>query len=291
MRKPIPALTLLFALLSATRAVPVGAQTSTVSKLSGETTSDFKYLVNNTADDAIDVVSAPLHVSAAGPLLTSPRFYLVIAGAGALWGGSFALDQTMKSHLRTMSSSDADLLQNASYGGVGAAAALLYGYGLYSGDARARQYALTAGEGAGIATLLNIGIKAAFGHLRPSQTSSHTAFFHGGQAFVSGDVTPMFALAAGVSEYFDNEWYVAAPVYSLALLDGFGRMGHNAHWFSDVIGAALLGVGTTELFLYLHKRHAEDPNTFRIFASAPPAGNPRASQDALPMGVGIAFSW
>ena len=60
---------------------------------------------------------------------------------------------------------------------------------------------------------------------------------------VSGDVMPMFALAAAVSEYYDNRWYVAAPIYSLALLDGFGRMGNNAHWFSDVAGAALLGVG------------------------------------------------
>ncbi len=34
-------------------------------------------------------------------------------------------------------------------------------------------------------------------------------------------VAPMFAPATGVGEYFNNEWYVA-PVYSLALLDGFG---------------------------------------------------------------------
>jgi hypothetical protein len=81
------------------------------------------------------------------------------------------------------------------YGSVGAATALLYGYGLYSGESRARQCALTAGEGAGIAALVDIGIKAAFGRLRPSQSSSHTAFFHGGQSFVSGDMTPMFALA------------------------------------------------------------------------------------------------
>jgi hypothetical protein len=39
----------------------------------------------------------------------------------------------------------------------------------------------------------------------------------------------MFALAGGVSEYYDNRWYVAVPIYSLALLDGFGRMGHDAH--------------------------------------------------------------
>lgn len=64
------------------------------------------------------------------------------------------------------------------------------------------------------------------------------------RSFVSGEVTPMFDLAAGTIECYDNRWYVAAPVYSLALLDGFGRIGHDRHWFSDVIGSALPGVGT-----------------------------------------------
>src|SRR5208282_4736199 len=112
----------------------------------------------------------------------TPRFYLVLAGLGAIWGGSFALDQTMRSHLRSMSSGDADLLQNFSYGSVSAATALLYGYGLWNDD-RAREYALSAGEGAGIATLVDIGIKAGFGRLRPSQSGSRTAFFDGGQSF------------------------------------------------------------------------------------------------------------
>jgi hypothetical protein len=193
------------------------------SNVGGELTSDFKYLANNFEADGEDIVTAPLHLEAAGAMLTNPRFYLIVAGAGAVFGGSFALDQTMRSHLRSMGSSTADLLQNVSYGSVGAATALLYGYGLYSGESRARQYALTAGEGAGIVALVDIGIKAAFGRLRPSQSPSHTAFFHGGQSFVSGDVAPMFALAAGVSEYYDNRWYVAIPIYSLALLDGRGR--------------------------------------------------------------------
>lgn len=97
----------------------------------------------------------------------------------------------MRSHLQGMRSSDADLLQDVSYGSVSAATALLYGYGLWNNDDRAREYALTAGEGAGIASLIDVGIKAGFGRLRPSQTGSHTEFFHGGQSFVSGDVTPV----------------------------------------------------------------------------------------------------
>ena len=270
------------------------AQTSRRTRLGEEFTSDVKYLTNNVTDDAIDLTTSLLHVGETGEIVRDPRFYLVLGGAGALWGGSFALDQTMRSHLWSMSSSDADLLRNVSYGSVAAATALLYGYGLYKDDARAREYALTAGEGAGVAALLAIGIKAAFGRLRPSQSSSHTAFFHGGQSFVSGDVAPMFGLAAGVSEYYHNEWYVAVPIYSLALVDGFGRMGHHAHWFSDVVGAALLGVGTTELFLWLHRQHELNPNSFKIFAVAPPPparGAPGTSEKFMPSGIEITFSW
>lgn len=134
----------------------------------------------------------------------------------------------------------------------------VYGYGLYSGDERARQYALTAGEGPGVAVLLDLGIKAAFGRLRPFEDNhDHNSFFHGGASFVSGDVAPMFALAIGISEYYNNRWEVALPIYSLALMGGLGRMGNDARWFSDVVGGALLGIGTTELFRYLHRQHEE----------------------------------
>jgi membrane-associated phospholipid phosphatase len=270
---------------------PAFAQATRTVSMGGEVVSDFKYLTNNALLDVEDIATSPLYVASPNSPFLAPKFYLVLAGAGAFWGGSYALDQTMRSHLRSMSSSDADLLQNVSYGSVSASTALLYGYGLWYGDARARHYAINAGVGAGIATLLDIGIKAAFGRLRPSQSSSHTAFFHGGQSFVSGDVAPMFALAAGVSEYFHNEWYVAAPVYSLALLDGFGRMGHDAHWFSDVIGAGLLGVGTTELFIWLHNRHDEEPGRWRIFAMNEAGPGLARAQPFSSIGVGFSYNW
>jgi len=57
----------------------------------------------------------------------------------------------------------------------------------------------------------------------------------------------------------------------------------------DVIGAALLGVGTTELFLWLHKRHDEEPSRWRIFAMSAPDGMMTNSQASI--GVGAAYSW
>ena len=121
-----------------------------ISSMGGEVVSDFKYLTNNTLLDVEDIATSPLYVASPDSALRSPKFYLVLAGAGALWGGSYALDQTMRSHLRSMSSSDADLLQDLSYGGVSASTALLYAYGLWYEDPRARHYALNAGVGAGM---------------------------------------------------------------------------------------------------------------------------------------------
>ncbi len=253
---------------------------------------DFKYIVDNAQLDLRDIIAAPLHIADEDSVLRSPRFYLAVVGVGAVWGGSFALDQIMRNNLHHMSSSDADLLQNISYGSVSVSSAALYGYGLYSADSQTRQDILTGGEGAGVASLANVGIKAAFGRLRPHQDDhSHTAFFRGGRSFVSGDVTPMFGLAAGISESFDNAWYVAAPAYSLALLDGFGRMGHDAHWFSDVVGAGMLGWGTTELFLYLHKQHENQPSRWRFFPMTAPATGTSARRDAVPTGVALGYEW
>jgi membrane-associated phospholipid phosphatase len=276
------------------RAQTHGGGAPSFSLLGSEVSGDFKFVVNSVQLDAEDIVTSPLYITSDNSVLRSPKFYLGFAAVGAAFGASYSLDQTFRSHLRDMGSGTADTLENVSYGSVGAATGLLYLYGLYTDDVRARHIVLTAGEGAGVASLLDLGIKAAFGRLRPRQDHhSHTQFFDGGASFVSGDVTPMFALAAGVSEYFDNRWYVAVPVYSLALADGFGRMGHDAHWFSDVVGAAILGWGTTELLLYLHRQHEMEPSRWRLFATGGPSvpQGSLADADSAGVGVGFAYSW
>jgi hypothetical protein len=257
--------------------------------LTDEVTSDFKYMVDNIQMDAVDVVTSPLHVASNDSVLRSPTFYLGLAGAGAAIGGAFALDQTMRAQLRDMKHSTASELENISYGGVGGVSALVYAYGRYSDDAKVRETMLTSGEAAGAASLVVLALKPAFGRLRPRQDHhSHTKFFDGGASFPSGEVTPMFSLAAGISESFDNRWYIAIPAYSLATLDGFGRMGHDAHWFSDVVGAAILGAGTTELLLYLHSEHAMEPDRWRLF---PLSGGLPGKGGETPMGLGISYNW
>jgi hypothetical protein len=59
---------------------------------------DVKTLIDNTQLDLVDVLTSPLHVADEDSVFRSPTFYLVFVGVAGLWAGSFALDQTMRSH-------------------------------------------------------------------------------------------------------------------------------------------------------------------------------------------------
>jgi membrane-associated phospholipid phosphatase len=135
---------------------------------------------------------------------------------------------------------------------------------------------------------LALVLKAGTGRLRPHQDHhSHVKFVDHGQSFSSGDATPMFALAAGISESFENRWFVAVPAYSLALADGFGRMGKDAHWFSDIVGVAIVGVGTTELLLYLHQKNLSEPDRWRMFS----VNEMHGFRKETSVGMGLSYNW
>jgi hypothetical protein len=245
----------------------------------GDLGSDFKYTMNNGTEDAQDILTAPFHFNL--DMLMQPKVYFTLLGAGAALGGAFALDSTMRAQMRSMGNSAATGLEDAGTYSLSAAAGLIYLSGLVSNDDRARHDMITTGEGVAVATTIAVAFKYAFGRERPN-AGGVTAWFKGGQSFISGETTPAFALAAGISQHYDYTWYVALPAYSAAVGVGLGRMGHNAHWFSDVVGAGLVGVGTTELLYYLHKRHEENPTHYWIFPAVSDRGG---------TGIGVGYNW
>jgi membrane-associated phospholipid phosphatase len=245
----------------------------------GELTSDFKYTANNGTEDAQDILGAPFKFRL--DMLAQPKVYFTLLGAGALLGTAFALDNTMRSHIRGMSNDTANALEDAGTYSLSAGAGLIYLAGLVTDNDRARHYMITTGAGVAGAELITLIFKYGFGRLRPEEGHGSTAFFDKGQSFVSGETTPVFALATGISAYYDYKWWVAMPCYSAAMAVGMGRMGHDAHWFSDVVGSALIGVGTTELLLYMHKEHEDNPTHYWIFPMATPRGG----------GVSVGYDW
>jgi membrane-associated phospholipid phosphatase len=117
--------------------------------------------------------------------------------------------------------------------------------------------------------VLSIGLagltKVTFGRERPDADRGSTAWFTGGSSFVSDSAAPAFAIAEAVSETFDHAWWITAPAYATATAVGVGRMGKDRHWASDILGSALLGIGTTKLVTYLHRQR--EPATAPVTVS------------------------
>jgi membrane-associated phospholipid phosphatase len=239
---------------------------------------DFRWSVNNLEADGEDILKSPCH---AGELFQNPAFYWTTLASGALLGAGFALDEPARTTFSKISDKDASHLQSWGNAALWSSTGALYLYGLSVDDARAREYALTGLFASGVSGLLTSAIKDVFGRERPVQNNGHWQWFKGGHSFVSGATTPVFSLAADISEYADNRWYVALPAYTAAAAVGLGRMGKDAHWISDVFGSALLGVGTTELFLHMHALHAANASRYRVF--------PVVVEHSLGLGVSVTF--
>jgi membrane-associated phospholipid phosphatase len=247
-------------------------------RLGNELVSDFKWSVNNIEADGEDLVKSPCHI---GELVQDPRFYWTTLATGAALGASFGLDEPARRAFREISKGDADHLERFGNAALWGATGALYLYGFVADEQRARQYALTGLLSTAVSEGITSILKVSFGRLRPNQGQGHWKWFDGGASFVSSAATPAFALAATISEYADNRWYVALPAYTAAASVGLGRMGHDAHWLSDILGSGLVGVGTTEVLLHMHALHGADPRRYRIF--------PVAVRGGAGLGVSVAF--
>ena len=91
------------------------------------------------------------------------------------------------------------------------------------------------------AGIVTPALKVLTGRRRPSQSSSAYDFLDGGSSFPSGHTTQAFAVAAVVAEHYDSAW-TDVLAYGIASLVGYSRMVNNAHFATDVIAGAVIGV-------------------------------------------------
>ncbi len=74
-----------------------------------------------------------------------------------------------------------------------------------------------------------------------------------GKSFPSGHTSSAFATAASLSLNF-NKWYVVVPAYSWATAVGYSRLKMGEHYPTDVLGAAIVGVGSAYLSHWLNRK-------------------------------------
>jgi len=220
--------------------------------------SDIVYAGHTAIGDAKDIATAPLHI---GEIRNITTHQLLIGAlvVGSI-GGTIALDQSIHVRAKDIGTHAGQLLETTgstlSLSSVGA----LYVAGLATGNDSWRHGALTGVESFGLTSGLVSATQAGFGRQRPNAGRGAYTWFAGGTSFVSSATAPAFAAADSVSAALDYDWRVTIPVYTAATAVGVGRLAQNAHWASDLVGAAWLAVGATHALRSLH-REREQPET------------------------------
>jgi membrane-associated phospholipid phosphatase len=179
----------------------------------------------------------------------------------AAFGGTLGLDEPIDHWSRVSdprSNTEADIEDAIQkFGEVIGVTSVLGGgylYGLVTGSEEMQSKPFTLGEALVITSLVFVEpLKAITGRERPNTGNGPYDWFAGGKSFPSGHTATAFSLAAGVSEYADNNLWVAVPAYALATAVGYSRIRANAHFLSDVFVGGTIGVVTTKTVFELER--------------------------------------
>ncbi|MEP7109719.1 MAG: phosphatase PAP2 family protein [Ferruginibacter sp.] len=110
--------------------------------------------------------------------------------------------------------------------------------------------------GIGINVIATNGLKAIFRRPRPYVTYPNDVFIltsSRGTSFPSGHTSLAFATATSLT-LTHKKWWVAVPAYLWAGCVGYSRMYLGKHYPSDLLGGAVVGVGSSFLSHWLSKK-------------------------------------
>ena len=87
-------------------------------------------------------------------------------------------------------------------------------------------------------------LKVAFRRKRPGPGVSRDGWGDGGLSFPSGHTAAAFAVGTVLAESGDDKqrWWRRVIGYSLGVGVGFQRVNHDAHWLSDTVAGAAMGI-------------------------------------------------
>jgi PAP2 superfamily len=113
---------------------------------------------------------------------------------------------------------------------------------------------LEAGALAALSTTL---FKFAAGRSRPNETTQVDDWRSGGDSFPSMHVSTTFAVGTVLAESGseDYRWLRRGIGYGLAAATAYGRLDSNAHWLSDTVAGAALGIATAQFAMQRRDQH------------------------------------
>jgi membrane-associated phospholipid phosphatase len=190
-------------------------------------------------DDIVAYYTAPLSWSA--------RDWEFFAGTLAAIGVAHHFDSDVRTHF-------AENLPGAarnSYDLQDAAPAVAmlvgtWGFSLVTSDQTAWHVSWNMLEALGLSTATDYALAYATGRERPYQTSDPNRWRAGGSSFPSEHVTAAFAIGTVLAESGNDRyrWVRRVLGYGVAGFTAYERLDHNAHWLSDTVAGAALGMAS-----------------------------------------------
>ncbi|HEY2930945.1 MAG TPA: phosphatase PAP2 family protein [Acidobacteriota bacterium] len=133
------------------------------------------------------------------------------------------------------------------------AAAVFYAVGKLTGNERAREIGLLAGESIINAVLIVDALKLMTNRQRPDHRLHEGRFWGRGESFPSGHAGMSWALAAVLAEQYPSPW-VRVGVYGWASAVALSRFTDQKHYPSDIVVGSAIGYLVGHYVVKHHRR-------------------------------------
>ena len=101
-------------------------------------------------------------------------------------------------------------------------------------------------EAGALSAVTDYALKFAAGRQRPDVTTDPNEWFKGGDSFPTLHSTAAFAVGTVLAESGNDDYRLLRRLlgYGLGLATSYERLKHNAHWLSDTVAGAALGISS-----------------------------------------------
>jgi hypothetical protein len=183
------------------------------------------------------------------PLRWDQRAWLEFGGTLVVLGIAHQYDDDIREHFVSNSSDALSGKDSNSASDALPAAILVAGTWIFAGvldDAGGYRELGSMLEATVLSAASTEILKYAVGRQRPNETADPDQWFSGGDSFPSLHATAAFAIGTVFAESGDDRyrWLRRIVGYGVAGATAYGRVEHNAHWTTDVLAGAALGLST-----------------------------------------------
>jgi len=210
------------------------------------------------AEEAI--APAPTFGSDVKAYVTSPlhwdgRDWLYFGGSLAAIAAAHHYDDQVRTHFTTGNYAS-NLTNSSSSEGKDAlpAVAVVGATWLYAGlinDSAGHREAASMVESAVLSCATGFVLRVAVGRERPNETDDANQWRAGSNSFPSLHATGAFAIGTVLAESGNDDyrWIRRVLGYGLGAATSYERLRHNAHWLSDTVAGAALGMSTAHFVM------------------------------------------